>query len=266
MAQSPFPGMDPYLEAPNLWPDVHSRLMNIFAEQLTPNLAPKYIAELETQIVIDRIQDTQIDTKTVLPDITITQPQQGFTGTMVATPVAPAPLRLNLPVAIPTRLVSIYIRLRETQQIVTVIELLSPVNKRAGSEGRQAYLEKRMTFLESPFHLIEIDLLRKGPRMPFDGLPPKTDYLAMVSNMYEYPACDVWPISLRHPLPVLPVPLLRPDPAVPLDMGQALQIAYQRARYDLRIDYSKLPLPPLSPEAKVWIEALLSEVREENVH
>ena len=57
MIQSPFPGMDPYLEAPAIWPDVHTSLMNIFREQLTPLLAPKYLAELETQVVIDRVDD-----------------------------------------------------------------------------------------------------------------------------------------------------------------------------------------------------------------
>jgi len=50
MQKSPFPGMDPYLEAPTIWPDVHTSLMSIFREQLTPLLAPKYLAELETQV------------------------------------------------------------------------------------------------------------------------------------------------------------------------------------------------------------------------
>jgi hypothetical protein len=80
----------------------------------------------------------------------------------------------------------------------------------------------------------------------------------MVVNMYERPACDVWPISLRQPLPVLPIPLLRPDPAVPLDIGQALRTAYQRARYDLRIDYGQPPDPPLSSEDAAWAANLLT--------
>ena len=64
MAQSPFPGMDPYLEGPELWPDVRNHLVNVFAEQLGDLLAPKYFVELSPQIVIDRF-----------PDVTITQPR-----------------------------------------------------------------------------------------------------------------------------------------------------------------------------------------------
>ena len=73
------------------------------------------------------------------------------------------------------------------------------------------------------------------------------DYLIVVSNAYARPVCDVWPIGLRQPLPVLPIPLLRPDPDIPLDLEQALRTAYARARYDLRIDYTRPPSPPLLP-------------------
>jgi hypothetical protein len=65
--------------------------------------------------------------------------------------------------------------------------------------------------------------------MPLEGALPESAYLAVVSDAYERPACDVWPIGLRQPLPTLMAPLLRPDPAVPLDMGQALRTAYKRA-------------------------------------
>jgi hypothetical protein len=258
MSRSPFPGMDSYLEAPGLWPDVHARLMNIFAEQLTPLLAPKYGAELNTQIVIDRILDEPPETQAVLHEVTISQPDSSAPGTVAAASVAPAPLRLAVPMAVPTRLVSVYIRLREAERLVAVIELLSPINKRPG-DGRREYLEKRATFLETGVHLIEIDLLRKWPRMPLEGALPDSAYLAMVSNAYERPACDVWPIGLRQPLPVLPIPLLRPDPPVSLDMGQALRTAYERARYDLRIDYNSPPTPSLSPEDAAWAATLLAQ-------
>jgi hypothetical protein len=88
--------------------------------------------------------------------------------------------------------------------------------------------------------------LRQWPRMPFlEEEIPESDYLAMVSRAYQRPRCEVWPLKLRQPLPVLPVPLRRPDADVPLDIGQALRTAYERARYDLRINYNKPPIPPL---------------------
>lgn len=264
MSRSPFPGMDPYLESPDLWPDVHTRLMNIFAEQLTPLLVPKYVAELNTQIVIDRLGDDPPTRQAALPDVAVTRSQGSTAGSGPASTAAPAPLRLRVPMPVPTRLVSVYIRLRETERLVTVIELLSPVNKRPG-RGRQDYLEKRASILESEVHLVEVDLLRQWPRMPLEGALPDSAYLAVVSNAYERPACDVWPIGLRQPLPILPVPLLRPDPAVPLDVGQGLRTAYERARYDLRIDYTAPPPPPpLSPDDAAWVVAITAQERTSN--
>jgi hypothetical protein len=87
--------------------------------------------------------------------------------------------------------------------------------------------------------------------MPFlEEEIPESDYLAMVSRAYQRPRCEVWPLKLRQPLPVLPVPLRRPDADVPLDIGQALRRVYERARYDLRINYNKPPIPPLSENEK----------------
>ena len=250
---SPFPGMDPYLEAPSLWPDVHTRLMTIIGEQLTPLLAPKYLAELETQVVIDRLDD---DPQAVLPDVSITSPEVSVEVPSAVAVAAPAPVQVRVPMDVPTRLVSVYIRQRETARLVAVIELLSPVNKRRG-KGREAYLDKRRALLTSPVHVIEIDLLRRYPRMPFDDPLPPAHYLAMVCKAGERPRSSVWPISVRQPLPTLPIPLLSPDPPVPLELGQALRTAYERARYDLRVNYRQPPVPPLSSADAAWAEALL---------
>jgi hypothetical protein len=249
--------MDPYLESPSLWPDVHSSLMTIFREQLTPLLVPKYVAELNTQLVIDSFGDSPPEIEGALPDVTITQPNMIKESSAGSLAMAP-PLLMRVPMPIPTRLVTMYIRQREDEKLVTVIELLSPVNKRPG-EGRHAYVEKRNTFLSTPVHLVEIDLLRKGPRMPLEGKLPESDYLAVVCNMYERPRCGVWPMNVRQPLPKLPVPLLRPDPPVELDIGQALATAYERARYDLRIDYRAPSDPPLSSGDAEWATALVAE-------
>jgi hypothetical protein len=160
-----------------------------------------------------------------------------------------------VPLDVPTRLVSVYIRQRQTARLVAVIELLSPVNKRRG-KGREEYLDKRRAFLTSPVHVIEIDLLRNYPRMPFDDPLPPAHYIVMVCKAGERPRSSVWPINVRQPLPTIPVPLLPPDPPVPLDLGQALRTAYERARYDLRVDYHKPPVPLLSPADATWAAAL----------
>jgi hypothetical protein len=244
--------MDPYLEAPSIWPDVHTRLMTIIGEQLTPLLAPKYVAELETQVVIDHLDD---DPQVVLPDVSLTSPEVSVEAPAAVAVAAPAPVEVRVPLDVPTRLVSVYIRQRETARLVAVIELLSPLNKRRG-KGREEYLEKRRTLLTSPAHVIEIDLLRRYPRMPFDDPLPPAHYLVMVCKAGERPRSSVWPISVRQPLPAIPIPLLPPDPPVPLELGQALRTAYERARYDLRIDYHQPPVPPLSPADTAWAKSL----------
>jgi hypothetical protein len=208
---------------------------------------------LETQLVIDRLDD---DPQVVLADVSVTTPDVPASSPSAVAVAAPAPVQVRVPLDVPTRLVSMHIRQRETARPVAVIELLSPVNERRG-KGREEYLEKRRSFLTSPVHSIEVDLLRSYPRMPFDDPLPPAHYLVMVCNAGERPNSSVWPISMRQPLPTIPIPLLHPDPPVPLDMGQALRTAYERARYDLRVDYRKPPVPPLSPADATWAAALI---------
>ncbi|OQY51813.1 MAG: hypothetical protein DRR08_05260 [Candidatus Parabeggiatoa sp. nov. 2] len=210
MPHSPFPGMDPYLESPSLWADVHNTLKSLFREQISSRLPPRYVAELETKLVIDDHNHNPIS---AVPDVAVTETEwdnlmdNGDTvvaeNTATAAAIAPAPLHLKFPEPFPTRLTSIYVKRIEGDELVTVIELLSPSNKQ--------YNNKLFHFYDSDVHLVEIDLLRQGARIPLVGLP-KTDYLAMVSRTYQRPDCEVWPIKLRESLPVLPVPLLRPDP------------------------------------------------------
>ena len=252
---SPFPGMDPYLEA--FWTDVHTRLVPTFGTLLTPLLAPKYITDLSSRIVVERIPDDDWHGRVILPDVAVLPKTPEPAVVTPPTPgITPPPLRLKTPIELPTRLVTLHVYEASTMKLVTVIELLSPVNKRG--EGRREYLQKRNEVLHSEAHLVEIDLVREGRRMPFLGEVPDTPYLAMVSRAYARPECEVWPIRLQDPLPVLPVPLLPPDPDVPLDLGKALQTVYDAARYDLRIDYRQPPPPPpLSEEDAAWVEEWL---------
>ena len=238
MTRSPFSRYGPLSRSAYSLADVHTNLMNIFQEQLTPLLAPKYLAELETQVVIDRLDE---ELQVFLPDVSLTTASIEAASPAAAAVAEPGPVRTRVPMDIPTRLVSVYIRQRQNETLVAVIELLSPVNKRRG-QGRTEYLEKRRTFLTTPVHLVEIDLLRRYPRMPFDEPLPPADYLVMVAKAGERPHCSVWPISVRQPLPTIPIPLLAPDPPVALVLGQAVRTAYERARYDLRVNYRQPPM------------------------
>ena len=149
----------------------------------------------------------------------------------------------------------------ETEHLVTAIEILSFANKRPGHAAYLTYRRKRRAILASTAHLLEIDLLRAGERSPLAEPLPEAPYFIILSRAERRPVAEVWPLRLQEPLPILPVPLLPPDPDVPLDLGHALSTIYDRSGYDLRIDYTQRPpAPTLSAEDGAWLEAHLRTV------
>jgi Protein of unknown function (DUF4058) len=153
-----------------------------------------------------------------------------------------------------------YLEVRETETnaVVTVIELLSPKNKRPG-KGRSAYEAKRDRILESTAHLIEIDLLRIATPMPLsqDNLP--WDYRILVSRSETRPNADLYGFTLRERIPDFPLPLKQPEEFVMIDLQTLLQGVYDRAGYDYRIDYQQaVPLPALSAADQTWVAQILT--------
>jgi hypothetical protein len=169
-----------------------------------------------------------------------------------------APVECLLPVPQERRETFLVIRERKTMEVVTVIETLSPANKRASSDGREQYLAKREEILASRTNLVELDLLRAGKRLPMVGLPAG-DYFAIVSRGHRRPRADVYCWTLRHPLPTIPVPLQAGDPEVSLDLQRAFTTVYDRARYQLSLDYSAPLQAPLSESDQVWLRQSYDE-------
>jgi hypothetical protein len=146
------------------------------------------------------------------------------------------------------------VRDRRDRELVTVIEWLSPSNKRAGAD-REQYLAKRRQLFASPVHLVEMDLLRGGPRLPLEDLPD-CDYYALVSRAEQRPRVGVWPLRLRDPLPVIPVPLRAPHPDARLDLQDLLHRLYDQAGYQDYI-YTGTPQPPLHPQDAAWAQQFI---------
>jgi hypothetical protein len=177
----------------------------------------------------------------------------------VATAIPPAPITTVNVMSIPFQQVSVEIRDTASGLLVTAIEILSPVNKRPGTEARETYLRKRHNFLASTAHLLEIDLVRRGERLPLAPTPPPAPYYVVLSRQERRPEAEVWPLLLQDALPIVPVPLLNPDPDAPLDLGAALTAIYDRAGYDLDTNYRTDPFPPLEVEDATWADRLLQE-------
>lgn len=255
--EPPFPGMDPYLEAPNIWPDVHTSLAFAIRSQIQPLLSPRYSAAIVPYGTFEPIDIMAV--RTIVADVAILE-RDVPSAVGAATVVMPAPLTGTLAMDLPTRYTRIEIRAIGSETLVTVIELLSPVNKRPGIDGADAYDFKRRDILRSAAHLVEIDLLRAGRRPAFVTPLPNDPYFIFLSRAERRPTAENWPIGLRNALPSLPIPLRRPDLDVILDLGAALRLAYSSARYDLRIDYQADPPPPaLPPTDAAWLAAHLRE-------
>jgi hypothetical protein len=255
--------MDPYLETPDRWRNVHNNLATEIQAQLAPLLRPRYYADQESRFIYET--GLNIATKhQALPDLSVLEsPQstpsahsQGGAGVSIA----PAPLELLITTDLPERLNTVVIRTVASDVLVTAIEILSLVNKRPGHAAFTAYRRKRQAILESTTHLIEIDLLRAGERPPLTEPLPEAPYFVILSRAERRPVAEVWPLRLQDPIPILPVPLLLPDSDVPIDLGQALANIYDRSGYDLRLDYSQPPSSPLSAEDAIWLDEHLQAV------
>jgi hypothetical protein len=142
------------------------------------------------------------------------------------------------------------------QRLVTCLEVLSPSNKRRGSEGWELYQRKRQALLLGAAHLVEIDLLR-GARLPMLDLWPTSPYALLACRQSRAPYCQAWSAHFQRPLPPIPVPLLSPDPDVSLALQPMIEAISARGRYHRSIDYARPLLPPLVAEEQTWLEERL---------
>ncbi len=254
---SPFPGMDPYLEG-YLWADVHHRLATEISRRLTPRLKPRYVARLEIYVIEDREPQTEFGV--MYPDVEVLtsralreQAETEIVAPEQSTPELTAPLTVPL-INPQVRITTVEVRDTAHNQLVTSIEILSPVNKR--DPGRAAYLQKRERLRQAGVHLLELDLLRRGIRTVWHPRIPDTPYRVTLVRA-EAEVAEVWPVRLADRLPAIPVPLLAPDPDVPLELAPALTTIYDEAAYDLSVDYGKPPPPPpFSTEELEWLKTL----------
>lgn len=262
---SPFPGMDPYLEAPALWPGVHHRLITYIADSLSERLPQRYVANIDERLVVVESE------RNLYPDTLVRERVEaerrptimnGGAAAALATESDPA-VRVSLE---PETVAQAFIEIRLANsegQVVAVIEVLSPGNKQAGSAGRTQYLAKQGELLQSRIHLLEIDLLRGGahtvaaPRQRVLGLA-RWDFIISL-HRGEESECDVWPVAVRQRLPRIRVPLTLGDPDIILDLQEMVTHCYDVGRYARHIDYRHDPAPPLVAADAEWAAALLRE-------
>lgn len=244
---SPFPGFDPFLEDPAYWSDFHARFVNYWCEAIADTLPEEYEARIgERLYLMEREPDAR---KLVVPDVSAVRNQpasfhSGSTATLE-------------PVTIPVTMLEgprepyIEILHRPERSLVTVLELLSPANK--NQPGRTEYLLKRNALLYQNVHLVELDLLRGGQRVPMASALPTGDAYYYVSRAEQRPDCQVYTWQLAHSLPTLPVPLRPTHSDVLIDLATVFTTAYDRGRFYRIVDYRKLP-EQLTESERAWVK------------
>lgn len=240
---SPFPGMDPFLESQE-WEDFHTRLITAFSERLSPDLDPGYFVRVERRVYVESVG---VEPETMRrADIAVVAVDAGPASGRLSNRAGNMTAECELPMPVERQETYLVVRDRETMRVVTVIELLSPSNKRRNGNGRYEYLTKRQEILSSPTHLVELDLLRGGVRLPVVGSLPPGDFYAIISRVKRRPRCEVYAWTLYDKLPAIPIPLKPGDADAVVPLQDVFDTVYQRARYDLSVKYDAPLDPPLN--------------------
>ena len=248
----PFPGIDPYIESPAFWPDFHSTFINYWREAIADALPENYEAGIGERVyLVEHEPDAR---KLISPDVAISDAGR-FSATQVNGLATLEPVTIPLTILDGPRETFIEIIHRPDRSLVTALELLSPANR--NQPGRTEYLAKRNALLYQNVHLVELDILRGGQRLPLARPLPQADAYYFVSRDEQRPDCQVYSWMLADKLPVLPVPLRAPDADLLIDLAAVYNTAYDRGRFQKRIDYSGPPPSQLTAQETAWAQTVL---------
>ncbi len=259
--QSLFPGMDPYIEACGLWEDFHPKLIGEIERTLAGLVPERYSVRLGERSYIALTDTEGKEFKPFLPDAGIPTSAGELSAKAPSSAVEAAETEaVSMEAFVSTEYRETFIEIYEhdpEKRLVTSLEVLSPSNKRRGSEGWELYLRKRQALLLGAANLVELDLLRGGGRLPTVTPWPNSPYALLVCRQQRAPRCKVWPATFQRPLPPIPVPLSPPDVDVRLDLQPLIAAVYTRSRYGRDLDYSRPLQPPLGPDESAWVAELL---------
>jgi hypothetical protein len=262
---SPFPGLDPFIEAQDRWHSFHTAFIAASAESLNDRLPGNYYATVEERVLLDASDPHDPSLRKIFhrlgPDAAIQQSESrhpavadpdGEVATLSPRTIPQSIVTLDQPTQ---KLVEI--RGQPNHELVTTIELLSPSNKRAGDD-RTAYLAKRVDLLRHGVNIVDLDLLLNGQRLPLLEPLPDGDFHAFVTRALQHHDCLVYSWSVRDVLPTISIPLKDDERDVTLNLQSVFQRVYDRNRYPLQIRYDQ-PIPSaLSEQDRQWVAALIT--------
>jgi hypothetical protein len=243
--------MDLYLETLAFWSDFHARFIYNWSDALADILPEQYEARIDEKVRLVEVNPSR--RKLIEPDVALMRRESSNTP-----PPAPAGVATLEPVTLTLDIEEeerherwIEILHRPERSVVAVLELLSPTNKE--EPGRGDCIAKRNALLRHPIHLVELDLLIGGRRLPPENDLPGGDYYVLVSRGERRPECQAYAWRMRQPLPAIPIPLLPPDPDVWVDLAAVFAVTYERGRYARDLDYTAPPPITLDDETRTWV-------------
>src|SRR5665213_532368 len=228
-------GIDPYIEATGLWPDFHLRFLNYWCEALAQVLPRQYDVRMDERVNVVELSANTL--KRIEPDLAITRAEAKRAATATTGVIATLePVTVPLLIQEERREVYIEVIRRPHRTLVAVLELLSPSNKT--DPDSVAYLAKRDALLHQPVHLVELDLLKGGRRLPLGADYPAGDFFALVSRSDRRPNCQVYAWPAPDPLPTIPIPLHGSDSDYAVNLESVFQTAFAKGRYADSEDYT----------------------------
>jgi hypothetical protein len=257
----PFPGMDPYLESPYLWQGFHGFVIGEITQELNAGLPPGLAANAEERVYIAPLE------RSIIPDIHVVAVDREAGTSRHGSAVLDRAEDHGFIASYPDEEPELFIAIRSLEnwdEVVTIIEILSPSNKREGSVGRSAYVAKQRDTLHSHTNLMEVDLLRGGVHT---AAAPKEDlarhgewhYLITVHRPVRAWHFEYWFSRLQNPLPDVKVPLTEGLADFNLPLQAAFDRAYDKGPYKRRIDYRRDPPVDFDEATLRWIDRWLKE-------
>ncbi|MGL6076037.1 MAG: DUF4058 family protein [Fimbriiglobus sp.] len=244
---SPFPGMDPWLERSDLFPDLHASLAFLVKQALNAVLPAGYSAITKNLVWSGSDQRREPDASIYGDTENGDSVRKEYEGLLTLT-------QSEEPIEQP------YVEILDakSRRLVTAIEILSPSNKTRGDAGFDAYREKQAEFLAAGVNLVEIDWLRAGQHVTAIRRPalkakvPHDFHYHIAVTAFDPHRHEMAAIRLEDTLPRISIPLLPQDAPVPIDLQTLFTQAYDSSRYSVVMDYSEPPQPKLSPEDLIW--------------
>jgi len=261
--------MDPYIEASHLWEDFHNKLIGEIERSLSSLVPERYVVRTGERSYVALVQaDDEDDRRLILPDVAVASsrrsrkaPRQAK-GAAKVSAVQSKPGAVLMQALVKAEYREAFLEIRQLdpdRKLVTGVEVLSPSNKRPHTKGWRLYHRKRVAYLSGYANFVEIDLLRRGQRMPMINPWPDSPYYLLATYKRQPRHCYVGPASYAAPLPPLTIPLAPPDLDISLALQPLVDAIYARSRYSRDIDYLRPPTPPLSAAEHKWLDERLHE-------